>query len=103
MPISARTVTAAADAVRHVKSIDDTIQSLRETPPARMAEYGDRVRNVFGCNRLSQFRDMSLGELILCSVINVLLAERRRITREFADIVDFAPPPCPEQTASLLT
>lgn len=97
MPLEAYEIQAAANALDRVKSIDETIRSLGERIGERAQDCGEAVRNVFGRNTFSHFRNEHLGQITFCAIVNALLQRRGAIIAEHAETVVFPPAPCPEQ------
>lgn len=99
MPLEPHEIKAAHEAVETVKTIDLTIEWLGRNAPEELKKHGEKVRDIFGRNRLSQFTNEHLGEVVLCAVVNALLLSRREYVERANDIVKFPEPPCPVQVA----
>lgn len=87
----------AYTAVERVKSIDANIEWLGKDAPDRVTHYGEKIRHLFGQNRMGNFTDCELGETVLCAVINRLLEKREQEVAGARDVVDFPHAPCPRQ------
>ncbi|WP_395175551.1 hypothetical protein [Roseibium alexandrii] len=90
-------IEGAANAIRRVKSIDKTIGQLGQSIEDQPAYHGGAIRKTFGQNILTQLRDEELGQIAFCAIVNALLKVREEEKEGFGEIVDFPPPPCPEQ------
>ena len=95
MKLQEHQIKAAAEALDRVREIDRTICRLGEVASDRAAEWGERTRNIFGRNLLTQFRNDVLGEIVLCAVINALLKKRAEVMGDHGDVVEFPDAPCP--------
>lgn len=90
-------IRRAAQAVDHVKSIDNDIERLGSNAPDRLPEYGDKIRHLVGRNIMGHFTDSELGEVVFCAIVNQLLDKRSQAVAENSDLIDFPEPPCPKQ------
>lgn len=100
MKIEIEMLRRASSAADKIKSIDSTIKDMGNVIESNAQHYGERVRNIFGSNRLSQLTDSHLGEVVFCAIVNALLDERAGLVSEFADLVEFPKPPCVRQEPS---
>jgi len=99
MKFDPHAIKAAATAVDRVKSIDVTIETMGRRFAESSCIYGEKIRNAFGRNILNQLTDEHLGNVVFCSIINALLADRESVINGYGDIVEFPDAPCPEQRA----
>ncbi len=101
MRLNANQIEAAAGAVREVKDIDATIESLGNRVEGQGAGCGEAVQDIFGRNCLTQFTHNQLGRIVFCAVVNALLYKRQMCVNNHQDVVEFSDPPCPMQTTDL--
>ena len=94
-------IEKAQSNLNYVKLIDESITWLGKDAPDKVAAHGKAVRAQLGTNRLTQFLDDQLGEILLCAVINALLDRRADIVNGPPDFVEYPAPPCPRQTHQL--
>ncbi len=97
MQIEPREIKAAASALEAVESIDRSIEWMGHDIEANVESYGEKVRNIFGRNRLSHLDHKDLGQIVLCAIINALLKLRNEKADEHSGLVLFPDQPCPEQ------
>jgi hypothetical protein len=98
MPHDAETIRRAADAVKRVHDIDQTIRRIGQKAEGNLTEWGKSARDIFGQNLLSQMTHEHIGDLVFCAVVNGLLELRGQCVEEHKGVVDFPGAPCPRQT-----
>lgn len=86
---SVEEVRIAANAIRAVKNIDDTIEGLTSQIDRGANTLGDKVRTEVGRNLLSQFTDDYIGEVVITALINALLKRRQNLVQESEHFVEF--------------
>ncbi len=97
MPLEPHDIKRAAQAVDAIESIDKIINWMAKDVDGCSDEWGQKVRDIFGRNRLHKFKNSYLGEVTFCAVINALLEERAEIFEDNKDVVELPSPPCPTQ------
>ena len=97
MKMTAHQIETAKRALDRVKGIDDDIRWLGKDAPDKVGEFGAKMRNFLGQNRMGKFTNDELGEVLIIAVINRLLDKRAETVAEANDLVDFPLPPCPRQ------
>lgn len=80
-----------------IKGLDETIRSIGDAVDGEANEWGEKNRDAFGRNRLSQFTNEHLGQVVAVGIVNALLDEREACAQEISEFVDVADPPCPKQ------
>lgn len=86
-------ISAAHQALSKVKSIDDDIKWLVSDVPDKIAEYGEKFRIFLGRNRMDNFTNMELGDVVNRAVINALLVKRAEAIAKSGDLVEFPDAP----------
>lgn len=97
MKLEMEFIRRASQAGDEIRSIDRTIESMGRQIEANADTYGEKIRDIFGRNTFSQFRNSYVGEVAFCAIVNALLDKRAELVSEFSE-VEFTPPPCPRQT-----
>lgn len=95
-PLTRKQIEEAGTAVDRVDRLDKTIEWIGQDID-QAAEWGEKIRHVFGQNRLGQLTNEKLGQVVSMSIINALLMERAQHVAEHKAVVEFSDPPCPEQ------
>ncbi len=96
-PLSPSEIQKCSRRIDEIKRIDDAIRSIGKQLADDPSEWGERVRDIFGRNRLVQFRHSELGSIAGCAVINALLQRRGELIEDIAEVVEVSDPPCPPQ------
>jgi uncharacterized protein YcbX len=97
--LTAARVQQLAAATDRIRSLDETTRWLANDleDSDDTTRWGEKVRDIFGRNRLSQWRNEFLGQAVACAIINELMQQRAEIVQEVGDDVECPPPPMPLQ------
>lgn len=80
-------------ALNRIRALDETAASIARDIEDTSSHWGEKVRSVFGQNRMSQWTNEFLGQVVATAIINELMVERAEKAADIEDEVDCPPPP----------
>ncbi len=75
-------------ALRRIEGLDKTALWIAEDIEKNAERWGEKVRDLFGRNRLHQWRSRFLGEVVVTAIINELMCERAELAGDIEDRAD---------------
>ena len=88
MKLSMHQLRSFQSKAESISDHDSTIRSIIDGISHNADGWGEKVRDIFGRNRLSQFRNAELGDIVAHAIAVSLLERRRAMAAEIAGVVD---------------
>ena len=88
MKLTGHDVNRIHGALQRISDLDKAALWIAEDIESRADTWGEKVRDVFGRNRLSQWRNRFLGEVVATAIINELMRERAELEAGIEDHVE---------------